>query len=106
MLRQALSQQAGWQAAPEAVFIARTHHAQASRRTQQHVHQHVHLAQQHAAVHDAALHLRPEERGLAHRTLAAITGGITGEFSAEDLLGDICSRFCNGLRPQQAVPCR
>ena len=102
MLRQALSQQAGWQAAPEAVFIARTHHAQASRRTQQHVH----LAQQHAAVHDAALHLRPEERGLAHRTLAEITGGITGEFSAEDLLGDICSRFCNGLRPQQAVPCR
>ena len=102
MLRQALSQQAGWQAAPEAVFIARTHPAQASRRTKQHVH----LAQQHAAVHDAVLHLRPEERGLAHRSLAEITGGITGEFSAEDLLGDICNRFCNGLRPQRAAPRR
>ena len=87
-LRQALLQQAGWQAAPEGLFIARTRHVQALRRTQLHLR----LAQQHAAVRDAALDLLAEELRLAHRAL----GEITGVFSNEDLLGEIFSRFCIG----------
>ena len=87
-VRHALLQQAGWQAAPEGLFIARTRHVQALRRTQHHLR----LAQQHAAVRDAALDLLAEELRLAHRAL----GEITGVFSNEDLLGEIFSRFCIG----------
>ncbi len=87
-LRRALLRQAGWQAAPEGLFIARTRHVQALRRTQQHLQ----IAQQHAAARDAALDLLAEELRLAHRAL----GEITGEFSNEDLLGEIFSRFCIG----------
>ncbi len=87
-LRQALLQQAGWQAAPEGLFIARTRHVDALRRTQTHLR----LAQAHAAVRDAALDLLAEELRLAHRAL----GEITGAFSNEDLLGEIFSRFCIG----------
>ena len=87
-LRQALLQQAGWQAAPEGLFIARTRHVQALRRTQEHLR----LAQTHAAARDAALDLLAEELRLAHRAL----GEITGAFSNEDLLGVIFSSFCIG----------
>ena len=87
-LRRALLQLAGWQAAPEGLFIARTRHVQALQRTQQHLQ----FAQQHAAARDAALDLLAEELRLAHRAL----GEITGEFSNEDLLGEIFSRFCIG----------
>ena len=87
-LRRTLLQQAGWQAAPEGLYIARTRHVQALRRTQAHL-QH---AQAHAAVRDAALDLLAEELRLAHRALSE----ITGEFSNEDLLGEIFSRFCIG----------
>ena len=87
-LRQALLLQAGWQAAPEGLFIARTRHVQALRRTQDHLR----LAQQHAAVRDAALDLLAEELRLAHDAL----GEITGAFTPDDLLGEIFSRFCIG----------
>ena len=87
-LRQALLRQAGWQPAAEDVFIARARHVDALRRTQGHLQQ----AQQHAAVRDAALDLLAEELRLAHRAL----GEITGQFSNEDLLGEIFSRFCIG----------
>jgi tRNA modification GTPase len=87
-LRQALLQRAGWQAAPEGVFIARTRHVEALRRARAHLH----AAQAHAAVRDAALDLLAEELRLAHRALAA----ITGEFGVEDLLGEIFGRFCIG----------
>ena len=87
-LRQALLQQAGWQAAPEGLYIARTRHVQALRRAQAHLQ----LAQAHAAVRDAALDLLAEELRLAHRALQEITGA----FSNEDLLGEIFSRFCIG----------
>jgi tRNA modification GTPase len=53
---------------------------------------HVAIAQQHAAQRDAALDLLAEELRLAHQALQA----ITGEFSNEDLLGEIFSRFCIG----------
>ena len=87
-LRQALLQQAGWQAATEGLFIARARHVLALRRTLAHVQQ----AQAHAAAHDAALELLAEELRLAHQAL----GEITGVYSNEDLLGEIFSRFCIG----------
>ena len=87
-LRHELLARAGWQATQEGLFIARTRHVQALRQAQGHVA----LAQQHAAQRDAALDLLAEELRLAHQALQA----ITGEFSNEDLLGEIFSRFCIG----------
>ncbi len=87
-LRQALLQQAGWQAAPEGLAIARARHVDALRRTRSHLQ----LAAAHAAQRDAALDLLAEELRLAHRAL----GEITGQFSNEDLLGVIFGSFCIG----------
>jgi tRNA modification GTPase len=87
-LRQALLAQAGWQAASEGLLIARTRHVQALRLCQTHLA----LAQQHAAARDGALDLLAEELRLAHQAL----GEITGQFSTEDLLGEIFSKFCIG----------
>jgi tRNA modification GTPase len=87
-LRHALLAHAGWQAAPEGVFIARTRHVQALRLTAEHLAQ----AADHAAQADAALDLFAEELRLAHQALQQ----ITGKFSADDLLGEIFGRFCIG----------
>lgn len=87
-LRHELLRRAGWQAQPDGVFIARTRHLHALRRTQEHVA----LAQAHAAQRDAALDLLAEELRLAHHAL----GEITGAFGVEDLLGEIFGRFCIG----------
>jgi tRNA modification GTPase len=87
-LRQTLLQQAGWQAAPDGLFIARQRHVQALRRAAGHLH----AAQAHAAVRDAALDLLAEELRLAHLAL----GEITGQFSSDDLLGVIFAGFCIG----------
>jgi len=87
-LRRALLERVGWPAAPEGVFIARTRHVQALRRTQAHL-----AAAQAQAFGDApALDLFAEELRLAHDAL----GEIVGRFSADDLLGEIFSRFCIG----------
>lgn len=87
-LRQTLLRQAGWQAAQEGVFIARQRHVQALNAAREHLA----LAQAHAAQHDGALDLLAEELRLAHQAL----GRITGAFSADDLLGEIFTRFCIG----------
>ena len=87
-LRQALLRTAGWQAAPEGVFIARARHVQALQRCAQHLD----LAQTHLAEPTPALDLLAEELRLAHQAL----GEITGAFTAEDLLGEIFSKFCIG----------
>ena len=87
-LRQALLEQAGWVAVPEGLVIARTRHVNALQRAGGHLLQ----AQALAAQRDGALDLLAEELRLAHRALAE----ITGEFSNEDLLGEIFSRFCIG----------
>ncbi len=87
-LRRILLQVAGWQSAPEGVYIARARHVQALRAVQ------VHL-QEAAAQLDAqgpALDLLAEELRLAQNALSA----ITGEFSSDDLLGVIFSSFCIG----------
>ena len=88
VLRQALLRQVGWQAAPEGLFIARARHVQALARTREHLL----LAQAHAAARDTALDLLAEELRLAHRAL----GEITGQFSSDDLLGEIFAGFCIG----------
>ena len=87
-LRHALLERAGWQAAPEGVFIARTRHVQALRRCAEHLA----TAGECAAQADSALDLFAEELRLAHLALQ----DITGRFSADDLLGEIFGRFCIG----------
>ncbi|MBQ0934190.1 tRNA uridine-5-carboxymethylaminomethyl(34) synthesis GTPase MnmE [Ideonella paludis] len=87
-LRQLLLERAGWQAAPEGVFIARSRHVNALGRAREHLG----LAAEHAAQADAALDLFAEELRLAHQALQE----ITGRFSADDLLGEIFTRFCIG----------
>jgi tRNA modification GTPase len=87
-LRAALLQQAGWQAATEGLATARTRHVDALRRCREHLL----AAQGHADLRDGALDLLAEELRLAHRAL----GEITGQFSSEQLLGEIFSRFCIG----------
>jgi len=87
-LRRALLQRAGWQAAPEGVFIARKRHVLALQRTADHLQ--AARAQAHSG--DAALDLFAEELRLAHDAL----GEITGVFTADDLLGEIFAGFCIG----------
>jgi tRNA modification GTPase len=88
VLRRTLLETAGWQAASGGVFIARERHIQALRR----VHTHAALAAQHLSAHDQSLDLLAEELRLAQNALSE----ITGEFSSDDLLGVIFSKFCIG----------
>jgi tRNA modification GTPase len=87
-LRERLLELAGWHAQPEGLFIARTRHVQALRRTGEHLRR----AREQADRRDAALDLLAEELRLAHDAL----GEITGAFTPDDLLGEIFSRFCIG----------
>jgi tRNA modification GTPase len=88
VLRRRLLEMAGWHAEPEGVFIARSRHLDALRRTREHLE----LAATHAEAGDAQLELFAEELRLAHDSL----GEITGAFTSDDLLGVIFSRFCIG----------
>ena len=87
-LRQRLLQTVGWQAAPEGVYMARERHLRALSAVDAHL---AHATEWlgHRAEH---LDLLAEELRLAQSAL----GEITGEFSADDLLGEIFSRFCIG----------
>jgi len=87
-LKRKLLEIAGWQALPEGIATARTRHMQALRRCAQH------LAHAQAQLHGAspALDLLAEDLRLAHQAL----GEITGQLSADDLLGVIFSSFCIG----------
>ena len=87
-LRQALLQCAGWHAVPEGLFLARTRHVHALQRAREHLQR----AQALGAGAGTALELLAEELRRAHDAL----GEITGAFSADDLLGEIFSRFCIG----------
>lgn len=87
-LRHSLLQTAGWQAASGGVFIARERHLQALRRVQSHLE----LAGEHLAAQDQALDLVAEELRLGQNALSE----ITGEFTSDDLLGVIFSKFCIG----------
>ncbi len=88
VLRQRLLQLAGWQPSSEGLFMARERHLQALARVGEH------LDAAGGWLEAAAEHLDllAEELRLAQQAL----GAITGEFSADDLLGEIFSRFCIG----------
>ncbi len=87
-LRARLLQVAGWQSAPEGVFMARERHVQALRRAGGHLEQ----AALWLAQGGQHLDLLAEELRLVQGAL----GEITGEFTADDLLGVIFSSFCIG----------
>ena len=87
-LRRRLLEMAGWQAVPDGVYMARERHLQALHRVQDHLKQAATLLQQQAQ----ALDLLAEELRLAQNAL----GEITGQFSADELLGVIFSKFCIG----------
>lgn len=88
LLRRKLLDIAGWQSTPEGVYISRERHVRALRQ----VDDHLTCAQAHAAARVPALDLLAEELRLAQNTL----GKITGEFTSDDLLGVIFSKFCIG----------
>jgi tRNA modification GTPase len=88
LLRGELLRIAGWQAGSESVYLARERHLIALRAAQEHLG----LAADHADQNAQALDLFAEELRLAQDQL----NSITGEFTSDDLLGVIFSRFCIG----------
>jgi tRNA modification GTPase len=84
LLLQRLRELAGWQAAGEGVFMARRRHLDALAEAAGHLRA--------ARVALPALDIFAEELRLAQNAL----GLITGEFGADDLLGEIFTRFCIG----------
>ena len=88
-LRASLLQSVGWQAEhQEGVFSARQRHVQALAQVQIHTAQALGLLQ----ASSPALDLLAEELRCAQQQLSC----LTGDMSADDLLGEIFSRFCIG----------
>lgn len=89
VLRRRLLEAAGWQqAAGEGLYSARQRHVQALSE----VAMHLDSAQSHLSQGGMLLDLLAEELRLAQEALS----GITGVFTADDLLGEIFSTFCIG----------
>lgn len=83
-LRAALLAQVGWQGHGEGVFLARERHLDALRRAR-------------ALLDAAELDYAHSELFAEHLRLAQLAlSDITGEFTADDLLGEIFGRFCIG----------
>jgi len=93
-LQAALLRVAGWEADTrgETVFLARERQLEALRRARQHLTDAAARADIGHGYGNAQLELFAEELRLAANALAE----ITGEFTADDLLGRIFSRFCIG----------
>jgi tRNA modification GTPase len=83
-LRKAILQAAGWSATGESVFLARERHLRGLASARDHLSS--------ASAQAERWELFAEELRLAHEAL----GSITGAFGADDLLGEIFSRFCIG----------
>jgi tRNA modification GTPase len=83
-LREAILRAAGWSATGESLFLARERHLRALTAAAEHLRR--------AAAERSRWELFAEELRLAHDQLSRITGA----FSADDLLGEIFSRFCIG----------
>jgi tRNA modification GTPase len=83
-LRSTIAAVAGWEGRTDSVFLARERHLVALRDADRHL----------AAAADDERHIEllAEELRLAHRCLSV----IAGEFTADDLLGEIFGRFCIG----------
>ncbi|HEU4850608.1 MAG TPA: tRNA uridine-5-carboxymethylaminomethyl(34) synthesis GTPase MnmE [Telluria sp.] len=88
LLRAELLRIAGWQQTGESLYLARERHLIALRSASRHLE----MAGAHAAQNDQSLDLFAEELRLAQAQLSS----ITGEFTPDDLLGVIFSRFCIG----------
>jgi tRNA modification GTPase len=88
LLRAELLRVAGWQQTGESLYLARERHLIALRAARRHLD----VAAEHAARDDQSLDLFAEELRLAQDQLSS----ITGEFTPDDLLGVIFSRFCIG----------
>ena len=84
------SRVAGWEreTSGESLILARERHVQALQRARDHLAR----AAEYAARRDSQLDLFAEELRLAGLAI----GEITGQLSADDLLGTIFSRFCIG----------
>ena len=87
-LRHRLLQVVGWQSAPEGVYMARERHMQALQRVEGQL---VRASTQFSAA-QPALDLLAEDLRQAQLHLSE----ITGQFTSDDLLGEIFSRFCIG----------
>jgi tRNA modification GTPase len=85
LLRRALLEAAGWLGgSSEGLFMARKRHLQALQLARAHL--------ERATQQVASLELLAEELRLVQQALAT----ITGQFTSDDLLGEIFSRFCIG----------
>jgi tRNA modification GTPase len=84
LLRAELLGVAGWQQGAEDLFMARERHLVALRQAYQHV------------ARAGELFERPELFAEELRLAQVRLNSITGEFAADDLLGEIFSRFCIG----------
>lgn len=84
LLRRHLLEVVGWHHAGESVYLARERHLNALRKAQGHL----------RSAHEnmVSVELLAEELRLAQDALST----ITGEFTPDDLLGEIFSRFCIG----------
>lgn len=87
-LRHKLLEIAGWNPSAESPWLARERHLHALNSANEHLQ----MAQEHASHDDRVLDLFAEELRLAHDELCK----ITGQFSSDDLLGEIFSSFCIG----------
>jgi len=83
----AIKNHSGLESGAEGLFLARRRHVVALEEARQHMAIAEALCGRHAG-----LELVAEELRLAHKAL----GGITGEFTSEDLLGEIFTTFCIG----------
>ena len=88
ILRQRLLDIAGWSPGAESPWLARERHVRALEAAEEHLA----VARNHAELDDQVLDLFAEELRLAHEAL----GAITGQFTSDDLLGEIFSSFCIG----------
>jgi len=84
MLRAALLRAAGWEKSGETLFVARERHLRALAKAGEHL--------EAAAGQQEHWEFFAEELRLAQQALCT----ITGEYTSDDLLGEIFSRFCIG----------
>ena len=87
-LREQLLKVVGWQSAPEGLFMARERHVRALAR----VHEQLAKAADQLRASSPALDLLAEDLRQAQLHLSE----ITGQFTPDDLLGEIFSKFCIG----------
>lgn len=88
LLRDELLKIAGWTQTGESTYLARERHLTAMKVAEQHLA----IASEHATAANPSIDLLAEELRLAQDAL----NSITGEFTSDDLLGLIFSRFCIG----------